>query len=165
MRIAKIYCTPVSESITSAKYNIVNIIPVNMNLTKLLLKSSTSCDDDENQTHLNSTTSTQQQRHQIIKSKVRFKCRSAYHPQYSLSHRSADDDDYDTEKSCDKIIILSKTRRKPSTMTSSMCWKNILVFSVIVLIYLTSKDCIAAARQLEGMFTFTFSSMFNCIHH
>lgn len=125
-----------------------------MNLTRLLLNStvSSSCDDDENRDPAVSTQ--QKQRRSITKSKVRFKCRSAYHPQYSLSHRSGNDDDYESEKSCDKIIILSKTRRKAtSTMTSNMCWKNILVFSVIVLIYLASKDCIAAARQLEGMFS------------
>lgn len=170
VRITTIYCVVESESIIKCtKYNIRVIVLLphthrtlplksswTMNLTGQLLKSSvsSSCDDDVNQNPAKSTQ--QQQRRPITKSKVRFKSRSAcHHQRCSLSHDDDDNNDnndnFDTEKSCDKIIILSRRRKTSSTMTSNMCWKNILVFSVIVLIYLATKDCIAAARQLEGM--------------
>lgn len=83
------------------------------------------------------------QRQRNTKSKVLFKC----YPNSLIS-------DYD-ERCCDKIIILSKTRKKHPSIMKSIYWKNILVFSVIVLINLATKECIAA-RQLEGMFNSMF---------
>jgi hypothetical protein len=103
---------------------------------------------DENQLDRSAHQQLLRQRHQITKSsKVLLKC----YPSSLIS-------DYDDKRCCDKIIILSKTRKKKQhhsshskmNKMSMMYWKNILVFSVIVLINLATKECIAA-RQLEGM--------------
>jgi hypothetical protein len=100
---------------------------------------------DENQLDRRAHQQLLRQRHHITKSsKVLLKC----YPSSLIS-------DYD-KRCCDKIIILSKTRKKQKQhplIMRSMYWKNILVFSVIVLINLATKEC-TAARQLEGMFMF-----------
>lgn len=111
------------------------------------------------------------QRHQITTKsssrEVLLKC-------YRSSLISSSDDDYYDKRCCEKV---KKTRKKekhhPSNTKiisrrmnkmSMMYWKNILVFSVIMLINIATKECIAA-RQLEGMSCSTVFIVFNNFPH